>query len=43
VIPCHRVVGSDGGLGGYRWGLHRKQALLDAEKAPTPSESDAGR
>jgi AraC family transcriptional regulator of adaptative response/methylated-DNA-[protein]-cysteine methyltransferase len=32
VIPCHRVVREGGGLGGYRWGLHRKQALLDHEK-----------
>ena len=31
AIPCHRVVRSDGGLGGYRWGLSRKQAILDRE------------
>ena len=31
VIPCHRVVRSDGGLGGYRWGLSRKRELLDRE------------
>lgn len=31
VVPCHRVVGSGGGLSGYRWGVARKQALLDQE------------
>jgi AraC family transcriptional regulator of adaptative response/methylated-DNA-[protein]-cysteine methyltransferase len=32
LIPCHRVVREDGGLGGYRWGLKRKRALLDRER-----------
>ncbi|NNE65683.1 MAG: bifunctional DNA-binding transcriptional regulator/O6-methylguanine-DNA methyltransferase Ada [Pyrinomonadaceae bacterium] len=33
VVPCHRVIGSDGGLRGYRWGIERKQQLLENEKA----------
>ena len=32
VIPCHRVVGSDGSLTGYAGGLHRKKWLLDHEQ-----------
>lgn len=32
IIPCHRVIGADGGLTGYGGGLHRKEALLALEK-----------
>jgi len=31
VVPCHRVVRENGALGGYRWGIERKERLLDAE------------
>jgi AraC family transcriptional regulator, regulatory protein of adaptative response / methylated-DNA-[protein]-cysteine methyltransferase len=33
AVPCHRVVGTDGGLTGYRWGVERKRELLVKEAA----------
>lgn len=33
LVPCHRVLRSDGGYGGYRWGVARKKALLARERA----------
>jgi AraC family transcriptional regulator of adaptative response/methylated-DNA-[protein]-cysteine methyltransferase len=33
LVPCHRVVRSDGALGGYRWGVERKERLLARERA----------
>ncbi|WP_263367588.1 bifunctional DNA-binding transcriptional regulator/O6-methylguanine-DNA methyltransferase Ada [Edaphobacter bradus] len=37
IVPCHRVVGKNGSLTGYRWGLERKRRLLDAEQRDSPS------
>lgn len=37
LVPCHRVIPKTGGLGGYRWGVARKQALLDLERHSSPS------
>jgi AraC family transcriptional regulator of adaptative response/methylated-DNA-[protein]-cysteine methyltransferase len=33
IIPCHRAIGADGSLTGYRWGLEYKRRLLDHERA----------
>ncbi|MCU1343029.1 MAG: ada, AraC family transcriptional regulator, regulatory protein of adaptative response [Candidatus Acidoferrum typicum] len=50
VVPCHRVIRTDGSLGGYRWGLDRKKLLLEQElrmakgasSTQIPRESHAG-
>jgi AraC family transcriptional regulator, regulatory protein of adaptative response / methylated-DNA-[protein]-cysteine methyltransferase len=41
VVPCHRVVASNGGLGGYSGGLARKRQLLGAEGVLLPSDRGA--
>lgn len=46
AVPCHRAVRSDGGLGGYRWGMARKHDLLGREARPSvdgnSAEEDTG-
>jgi AraC family transcriptional regulator of adaptative response/methylated-DNA-[protein]-cysteine methyltransferase len=43
LVPCHRVLRSDGGLGGYRWGLERKRVLIGQERARrVPVAGDSG-
>jgi AraC family transcriptional regulator of adaptative response/methylated-DNA-[protein]-cysteine methyltransferase len=37
LIPCHRVIQTSGGMGGYRWGLDRKKELLNWEKETHPT------
>jgi AraC family transcriptional regulator of adaptative response/methylated-DNA-[protein]-cysteine methyltransferase len=33
LVPCHRIVRADGGLGGYRWGIERKRRILELESS----------
>jgi methylated-DNA-[protein]-cysteine S-methyltransferase len=42
IVPCHRVVGSGGGLTGYLWGLERKRWLLAHEAEHGGAKTDAG-
>lgn len=43
VVPCHRVVRGDGSLAGYRWGLSRKQALIDHEAAASQPKTKSAK
>lgn len=40
AVPCHRVIGKNGSLSGYRWGLERKRELLRLEREGTTVDSD---
>ena len=42
LVPCHRVVGADGTLRGYRWGLERKRRLLEHEANVLHSKQHSG-
>jgi len=40
VVPCHRAVGADGSLTGYRWGLEGKRRLLEIEASVAVRDAD---
>jgi methylated-DNA-[protein]-cysteine S-methyltransferase len=40
IVPCHRVISSNGDLKGYAWGLHRKQWLLEHEGALPKAQAE---
>jgi methylated-DNA-[protein]-cysteine S-methyltransferase len=40
-VPCHRVIRTDGSLGGFRWGLAIKERLLDRERQAAPAAREA--
>jgi AraC family transcriptional regulator of adaptative response/methylated-DNA-[protein]-cysteine methyltransferase len=42
LVPCHRALGKDGSLTGYRWGIGNKRRLLEAEGALLPGGRPAG-
>jgi len=41
LVPCHRVVRTDGDLAGYRWGVERKRALIAREREAVTAEAAA--
>ena len=41
LIPCHRIVRRDGSVGGYKWGVHRKRALLQSEQGAPVTRASA--
>jgi AraC family transcriptional regulator of adaptative response/methylated-DNA-[protein]-cysteine methyltransferase len=38
LVPCHRVIKSDGAISGYRWGVKRKRKLLEREHSSRPPQ-----
>jgi methylated-DNA-[protein]-cysteine S-methyltransferase len=42
IVPCHRVLGSDGSLTGYAWGVHVKRWLLDHERRQRGQQAAGG-